>query len=364
MKKLISIGILLAMVISACTPALVKTVEVIWYVRSNELEQKWENETIIANFEKKFPKIQIKLTVVNENDFDTRMQAMIATGNPPDIWSHWGPSGFQDYVKRGLVADLTPFIQKDNFDLTDFEPSVLNTYKVDGKVMGLPMLTTGSFIFYNKDLFDKAGVAYPTVNWDDKTWTYDRFLELCKTLTRTSGDPRTDVYGCNLDLWPNDAFAWLFGDLYPDSAYSTGFAGRFYLNDPLVIQGFQARRIYVWKYRSTQSRSGRRPDRRERYFRGSESGYGVDRRLGLVRIRRYQGLQMGRCRSTLRLPHPQRRALYRSLAALLQKQSPPGAWTFLKYLTDAPQQETWMKLTGTPRLARAWPLSGIPNSPI
>ena len=209
---------------------------------------KWENDTIIANFEKKFPNIQINLTVVNENDFDSRMQAMIATGSPPDIWSHWGPSGFQDYVKRGLVADLTPFIQKDNFDLTDFEPSALDTYKVDGKLMGLPTLTTGSFIFYNKDLFDKAGIAYPTVNWDDKTWTYDRFLVPCKALTRTSGDPKTDVYGCNLDLWPNDAFAWLFGaDLYRQRLLDR-FRRRVYLNDPLVIQGFQARQDIVWKY--------------------------------------------------------------------------------------------------------------------
>ena len=148
------------MLLSACAArqyAGMGQVEIIWYVRSNATEQKWENETIIPNFEKQFPNIKVNLTVVQEVDFDTTMQTMIAAGKPPDIWSHWGPSGFMDYVKRGLVADLTPFIQKDNYDLTEFQPTALNAYTLNGKVMGLPMLTTGSFIFYNKDLFDKAG---------------------------------------------------------------------------------------------------------------------------------------------------------------------------------------------------------------
>ena len=96
--------------------------EVIWYVRSDDDEQKWEAQ-VIKDFEAANPGIKINLVVVPWNDFDTKMQTMTAAGTPPDIWSHWGPSGFADYVKRGLVADLTPYIEKDKFDLTDFEQS-------------------------------------------------------------------------------------------------------------------------------------------------------------------------------------------------------------------------------------------------
>ena len=191
MKKTVFIVLVIAaMVMAACAPKATATqapavqpsqrpaaatqVEVIWYVRADPTEQQWENAVVIPAFEKANPNIKINLTVVPWVDFDTRMQTMIAAGTPPDIWSHWGPSGFQDYVKRGLVADLSPFIQKDKFDLTDFQEEVLNIYKVGGKIMGLPMLTTGSFIFYNKNLFDAAGVSYPTPNWDDRTWTVDQ----------------------------------------------------------------------------------------------------------------------------------------------------------------------------------------------
>ena len=130
---------------ATAAPAAEGQTEVIWYVRSNDDEQKWE-EQVIKDFEAANPNIKINLVVTPWADFDTKMQTMIAAGTPPDIWSHWGPSGFADYVERGLVADLTPYIEKDSFDLSDFEEAVLDIYKVDGKIMGMPILTTGSFV--------------------------------------------------------------------------------------------------------------------------------------------------------------------------------------------------------------------------
>jgi len=225
-----------------------KPVEVIWYVRSNSVENPWESTVAIPGFEKDHPNIKINLVIVPWADFDTKMQTMIAAGTPPDIWSHWGPSGFADYVARGLAADLTPFIEKDKYDLSDFNPDVLKIYNVSGKYYGIPMSIVGSDLFYNKDLFDKYGVAYPPTSWDDTSWTYDKFLEMCKNLTHVTGNPATDVYGCNMGFWPNDAFAWMYGkDLYPDTAYQTGFADTAYLDDPLVIKAFQDRQDIVWK---------------------------------------------------------------------------------------------------------------------
>ena len=259
MKKTILFSlIIMAFLLTSCgaklvtstpTPAATaKPVEVIWYVRSNPVEQKWEQETVIPDFEAKNPNIKINLTVVARADFDARMTTMIAAGTPPDIWSHWGTFGFADYVARGLVADLTPYIEKDVVDLSDFNQDVLKTYQVNGKYMGLPFQTTGSYIFYNKNIFDEAGVAYPPTNWDDTTWTYDTFLEKCKALSVVTGDPLTDVYGCNMAFSPNDQYAWMYGkDIYPDSAYQTGFADTAYLNDPLVIKAFQDRQDIVWK---------------------------------------------------------------------------------------------------------------------
>ncbi|HIC89784.1 MAG TPA: extracellular solute-binding protein, partial [Anaerolineae bacterium] len=111
-------------------PPPAEKVTVTWYVRSQPDEQPWEQDIVIPEFEKLHPNIKINLVIVPWDDFDTKMQAMFAAGEGPDIWSHWGPSGFQDYRIRGLIQDLTPYIEKDNFDLSDFIPEVLDKYKV------------------------------------------------------------------------------------------------------------------------------------------------------------------------------------------------------------------------------------------
>jgi multiple sugar transport system substrate-binding protein len=273
---------------AATATASAKTIVLTWLVRSNSAEQGWENNDVIAEFEAQNPDIKINLVVVSAQDFDTRLQSMLAGGAAPDVWSQWGSSNFADDVKLGLVADLTPYIEKDDLDLSDFIPDLLNTYKVDGRQMGLPFSVVGSAIFYNKDLFNKSGVAYPPDSWDDPSWTYAKFLDMCKALTHVSGGPQTqvtntpepevtstpeteftstpetevtstpeaqvistpqpDVYGCNMDFSLNDSYAWMYGkDIYPDSAYLTGYADTAYLNDPLIIQAFQDRQNIVWQ---------------------------------------------------------------------------------------------------------------------
>jgi multiple sugar transport system substrate-binding protein len=273
----------------ASLPAPVKPVQINWLVRSNSAEQEWENKAVIPGFEAQNPTIKINLVVVSANNFDTRLQAMLAAGAPADVWSPWGSSNFADYVKGGLVADLTPYIESDKLDLSDFVPDLLDSYQVAGRQMGLPFSVVGAAIFFNKDLFDKAGVAYPPESWDDTSWTYAQFLDMCKALTHISGGPQTqvtstpetevtstpetevtstpetevtntpetevtstpqpEVYGCNMDFSLNDSYAWMVGkDIYPDSAYLTGEADTAFLDDPLIIQAFQDRQDIVWKY--------------------------------------------------------------------------------------------------------------------
>ena len=216
----------------------VEATEVIWYVRTDEVEQFWEQEIVIPGFEAAHPDVKINLVVVPWNEFDTQFSILSAAGTPPDVWSAWGSDNFADYVARGLVADLTPYIARDAYDLSDFFPEVLDSYDFDGKRYGLPMQTTASFVFYNKDMFDAAGVAYPPTSWDDTSWTYAAFVEKCAQLTANTDDPEQAVYGCLLDAWPSDQYALMFGqDLYPPEAYLTGFAGEAYLDSAGAARG-------------------------------------------------------------------------------------------------------------------------------
>lgn len=359
------LGVLFAVMLAACqkqtaTVTPTATVEVrepvgiIWYVRENAVEQAWQQDFVIPAFEEAYPDIKVNLVVAPWADFDTRMNWMIDAGAPPDVWSHWGPSGFQNYVRRGLVADLTNWVEKDEYDLSDFEPTALEAYRVNGRLMGLPMYTTGSFVFYNKDLFDTAQVPYPPVDWDDRSWTWSAFLERCEALTNTTGDPVTDVFGCNLDLWPSNAYALLWGkDFYPYTAYQTGFTGETYLDAPLVIEAFDARQDLVWKDGFMPNPIQQSAMQVEDLFRSQRvamrltGGYGWWQYADISEFRwAVAALPFGA---------EGRRDILFTDPWMLSSQSrhPEEAWTFLKFLASLEVQESWMDLTGAPPVRKS-----------
>jgi multiple sugar transport system substrate-binding protein len=255
---------------------------------------------------------------------------------------------------------LTPFIEKDNYDLSDFVPEVLDIYTVDGTIMGLPMLTTGSFIFYNKDLFDAAGVEYPTTDWDDASWDWDAFLEKCKALTANIDDPEAAVFGCNLGFWPNDAFAWLFGqDLYPDSAYETGFAEESYLDSEAAIAGYQARQDMVYKYNYMPTPAQTDAFGGGDIFQGQKVAMHLTGGWGWWA---WPNLHEEFNWGVAALPYgaPGRRDVVFTDPWMLSSKTshPEEAWTLLKYLASPEVQEGWMTLTGAPpvrfSLAEKW----------
>src|SRR5262249_20284930 len=103
-------------------------------------------------------------------------------------------------------------------------------------------LSTGTYLFYNQKLFDDAGVAHPPTSWDDKSWTWDKFVETAKQLTKNPGDPNTGVYGAGTgDLWPKfDAVPLIFGkDPWTKDSLTTGFSDDINITDDKSVTAFQ-----------------------------------------------------------------------------------------------------------------------------
>ncbi|MBI3957986.1 MAG: carbohydrate ABC transporter substrate-binding protein, partial [Chloroflexi bacterium] len=159
--------------------------EIVWMVRTSTTENPWEKDVAIKAFEESQSEIKVNLLIIDQPDIAVKREAMIAAGEPLHVWStNWGGDGFASDRARGLITDLTPLIEKDGVDMSVFIPEVLAIYENEGKQWGLPFLTTGSYVFYNMDLFDAAGIEYPTTDWEDKSWTWDAQLELAKKLTQ------------------------------------------------------------------------------------------------------------------------------------------------------------------------------------
>lgn len=124
--------------------------------------------------------------VPNETAYDV-LKTQIASGDVPDIVGPVGIRGLASF--EGAWLDLSPYIEESGYDLSDYDPALVEFYQFGtGEQMFLPLSVFPSALFYNKDLFDEAGLEYPPHEWgapyaDGDEWTFDKLRELAMFLT-------------------------------------------------------------------------------------------------------------------------------------------------------------------------------------
>ncbi|MEU0277883.1 ABC transporter substrate-binding protein [Streptomyces sp. NPDC006195] len=140
----------------------------------------------IDRFEKAHPNITVNV-VGNIND-DKLNQALRAGGSKgPDVVSSFTTSNVGKFCSSGAFADLDPFIQKSGLDLEKTFPKVLLEYtQFEGKRCALPLLSDAYGLYYNKDAFEKAGIASPPK-------TMSELAAVAKKLTKPKGDSYEQV---------------------------------------------------------------------------------------------------------------------------------------------------------------------------
>lgn len=163
-----------------------KPVEITYYTYSATPNHLQDLDTIIQAFQKEHPNITVKVESTAFADYFTRLQTLVAGGTAPDVFE-LNYENFVTYSSRGLLLDLAPYMKAEgNFDPTVYYPRALEAFSYNGMQEGLPATFSTSVLFYNKDLFDKAGVAYPT-----KDWTWTDALDAAKKMN----DPANGVWG-------------------------------------------------------------------------------------------------------------------------------------------------------------------------
>jgi multiple sugar transport system substrate-binding protein len=149
----------------------------------------WGDNTELANQQKivdaftaKNPTIKVKVTVADWDSYWPKLQTDFAGGNAPDVFLMDGPL-YPDYQTRDQLLDLTPLITRDGFDTgTLADIAVKDFVAPDGHLYGLPRDLNAIALFYNKTMFDAAGIAYP-----DGTWDWAKLVDAATKLTKTSG---------------------------------------------------------------------------------------------------------------------------------------------------------------------------------
>jgi multiple sugar transport system substrate-binding protein len=167
-------------------------------------------QAVVDDFQKANPNITVKVDVSDWDSYWTKLNTLIAGNTPPDVFAMDAPL-YLDWQSRGALLNLQPYIDANPGFLDGFYPQTLTAYKLTDGYYGLPRDFQTIVLFYNKDMFDAAGVEYPGADW-----TYDDLMTAAKALTKDNdGDGKIDQYGFWTDTWDMELFwseaIWAYG---------------------------------------------------------------------------------------------------------------------------------------------------------
>jgi multiple sugar transport system substrate-binding protein len=118
-------------------------------------------------FTKDNPNITIKITQQGWEAYWDGVNTGLVSGTAPDVfWDH--SAKYPEFISKNVLLDIEPYVKKDNVDLSIYMVDP-NAWVKDGKRYGLPKDWDTIAVFYNQEMFDKAGVD-PAVM---KTWTWN-----------------------------------------------------------------------------------------------------------------------------------------------------------------------------------------------
>lgn len=191
MKKLLqttSLGVIASLALMAAGAAHAEQVTLNWALWDYSKGPYFK--ALIDAYEAKHPDVKINYTDLGSTDYSTVLQTQLTGGGGDlDIITVKDVPGYANLVKSKLLTDVKGTV-------SDPKPygGLIEALTVDGGLYAMPFRTDFWLLYYNKDLFDKAGVAYPT-----NDMTLDQWAATAEKLT--SGFGANKVYGSLLHVW-------------------------------------------------------------------------------------------------------------------------------------------------------------------
>jgi len=277
-------------------------------------------------FEKIHPEVVVKYEPV-PGDFRSKILTQLAGGTAPDVF--FVPLGdISGFAKRGTLVDLTPYIEKDRQYFSKIHPLLMKAQTYKGRYYALPGNCGTNLLYYNKGLFDEAGLKYP-----DGNWTWKDMLEAAKKLTKQRNGGKQ--YGL---LIPG--YMWLF------MIYSNG--GRVWNEDmtKCIINSKESRQTIDYirdafvKYKVSPSPyEMREQGGGEQFIRGNVAMYmGNSWEIATIGIRSYGSKVKW---DAIMVPPPEKgkrrmyELQYNSLGVCLQSKNPELAYELAKFMIES-----------------------------
>jgi len=209
--------VLNCIILASCQPAAPASGNISFMVFGDPAELA-AYQTSADSFKERHPEIKVELTQIpGQSDYRKRLTADIIAGTPADVVLI-NYRRYAAYAQMNALEPLGPYLEKSKLiKESDFYPETITPYKWNGELMCIPQNLSSLVVYYNKDLFDQAGVPYPTSNW-----TWDDFLSAAQSLTKDlDNDGATDQFGVGIEpsLIRFAPFVWqLGGQIVDDEA--------------------------------------------------------------------------------------------------------------------------------------------------
>lgn len=170
-----------------------------WHIQTVEAEGAyWEQ--VAADFMEANPHVTIEITVLDNEAFKQRIITNMQAGDPPDLFQSWGGGPLWEFAEADLVRDISDELEGEWYDSFSAQAAV-ELFGRDGEYYGVPWTWGAVGLWYNKALFEEAGLdpENPPETWDD-------FLAAVEALKEAGITPIALGEG---DRWPGH-FWWVY----------------------------------------------------------------------------------------------------------------------------------------------------------
>ncbi|WDR06823.1 sugar ABC transporter substrate-binding protein [Devosia rhodophyticola] len=223
MKKLLSLSLVSALMMMG--PA---------HAQSNLVFAYWGDpaelppfEQIVSDYEAANPDVQIQVQHAPWSGYFTRLDAQLAAHAGPDVFFI---TNVPAYAARNQLEPLDDYITKSDFPIDEYNKGALQIHSLKGQLFSIPRDDAPEALYYNKDAFDAAGLAYPDASWD-----WDDMRDAAVKLTEANNG-RTSRYG--LVMESNDWPTWIMqngGNIFDDPITPT----KFIMDEPAATEAVQ-----------------------------------------------------------------------------------------------------------------------------
>jgi multiple sugar transport system substrate-binding protein len=291
-------------------------------------------QAIVDAFHAANPNITVKVDVAEWEAYWDKLQTGIAGGNAPDVFAMDGPL-FPDYQSRDVLLDLKPYIDRDGYDLGQLADQAVADFTTPDGQFGLPRDLNVVALYFNKKMFDAAGIPYP-----DETWDWAKLVEVAKKLTIRGADGKTSQWGLYTETTDMENYwselVWQNGGDIVSADHKTTLLGT-----DQAAGGLQFLQDLIWKDKVM-------PDAAITDALGDafEQGQAAMEANGswLVATHQNAGLDFG-IAPLPKGPAGQATSINPTGAVVYKgSKSPDAAWEFVKYLASPPAQTKLMEL--------------------